>query len=135
MERTLIDTDTLSAIMRQNTDALANAQAYIAVHKVLTISLITRYEILRGLKAKQATTQQAAFEQFCASNIVIPLTDPTILRGSEIYADLHRRGLLIGDADILIAATAIEHGLVLVTNNTSHFSRIPDLHVQNWLDR
>ena len=40
--------------------------------------------------------------------------------------------LLIGDADILIAATAIEHACVLASNNTAHFSRIPGLSLDNW---
>lgn len=48
-------------------------------------------------------------------------------RASEIYADLYRRGCLIGDADILIAATAMENGLVLGTNNRKHFHDIPGL--------
>lgn len=39
----------------------------------------------------------------------------------------------IGDADILIAATALVQGLVLTTNNEAHFRRIPGLRVDNWL--
>jgi predicted nucleic acid-binding protein len=38
-----------------------------------------------------------------------------------------------GDADILIAATRIEHGLVIVTNNESHYNRITDIELENWL--
>lgn len=129
----LVDTDTLSLVMRKNPIALANAHAYLAVHSRFTFSLMTRYEILRGLKVKQAMIQQIAFERFCAANVLLPLTDAIINRSSDIYADLHRRGLLIGDADILIAATALEHGLTLVTNNTTHFSRIVGLSLENWL--
>jgi tRNA(fMet)-specific endonuclease VapC len=36
------------------------------------------------------------------------------------------------DADILIAATALEHGLLLATGNTAHLGRIPGLQVTNW---
>jgi tRNA(fMet)-specific endonuclease VapC len=133
MAPSLLDTDTLSGIMRQNPLVLANARAYLAIHSRFTLSLVTRYEVLRGLKVKQATAQQAAFEQFCAANIVLPLTDNIIFRAADIYADLHRHGALIGDADILIAATALEHGLVLITNNTNHFNRIAGLPLQNWL--
>jgi len=62
----------------------------------------------------------------------LPITEQIIVRASDIYADLHRRGQLIGDADILIASTAIEYGLVLATNNVAHFGRIPGLQVDNW---
>ncbi len=68
-----------------------------------------------------------------AANRILPLTDNIIVRASDIYADLYRHGQLIGDADILIAATALEHGMVLVTNNTSHLSRVAGLILENWL--
>lgn len=133
MSPALIDTDTLSGVMKQHSVVLIHAQAYLAAYNRFTLSLRTRYEILRGLKAKKATNQQAAFEQFCAANLILPLTDSIIVRAADIYADLYQRGALIGDADILIAATALEHGLALITNNTNHFSRIPGLTLQNWL--
>jgi hypothetical protein len=44
---------------------------------------------------------------------VLPLTDAVVMRASDIYADLYRRGQLIGDADILIAATALDAGRTL----------------------
>ena len=131
--KTLLDTDILSAIMRQQPEAVAQARAYLSAHGRLTFSLITRYEILRGLKAKGATTQLVAFEQFCVANEILPLEANVIERATDIYADLHRRGQLIGDADILIAATALEKGLVLVTNNENHFGRVTGLSVENWL--
>jgi len=44
-----------------------------------------------------------------------------------------RRGELIGDADILIAATAKVYNLTVVTSNEHHFRRIAALTVENWL--
>ena len=55
------------------------------------------------------------------------------MQATDIYADLYRRGTLIGDADILIAATALVHGLVVITNNGAHFRRITGLQLDNWL--
>lgn len=131
--KALLDTDILSAVMRQQPQAVAQAKLYLAVHGQLTFSLITRYEILRGLKAKGATTQLAAFERFCKVNEILPLEENIIMRAADIYADLYRRGQLIGDADILIAATALEHSLIVVTNNENHLGRIAGLTVENWL--
>ncbi len=99
----------------------------------LAISIITRYEILRGLKAKGAIAQLEKFEVLCASLQVLPLTDGAIVLAADIYADLYGRGQLIGDADILIAATAIENGCILVTNNENHHNRIARLSIENWL--
>ncbi|MGO9446398.1 MAG: PIN domain-containing protein [Thiobacillaceae bacterium] len=55
------------------------------------------------------------------------------MQAAQIYADLHQRGELISDADILIAATAITHELAVVTNNQDHFRRIQNLQTENWL--
>ncbi len=131
--KALLDTDILSAIMRKHPVAVAHSKTYLAVHQQLTFSLITRYEILRGLKAKNATTQITAFERFCQANEILPLDENIINRAAGIYADLHQRGQLIGDADILIAATGIEHGLVVITNNENHLRRVTGLTVENWL--
>lgn len=129
----LLDTDILSAVMRQAPRAVAHAQAYLAIHHRFTFSLITRYEILRGLHAKRATTQLAAFDRLCNVSTVVPLTDAIVNRAATIYAELHQRGLLIGDADILIAATSFDQGLVLVTNNEQHYRRIAGIQLLNWL--
>ncbi|MBO3458800.1 type II toxin-antitoxin system VapC family toxin [Aetokthonos hydrillicola Thurmond2011] len=129
----LLDTDTLSAIMRQNTLVIAKAQAYLEQYDKFTFSIITRYEILRGLKAKGANKQIQAFEQFCGDNIIIPLTDEIIVQASDIYAELRKKGTPIGDADILIAASAMVNHMAVVTNNQSHFGHIVGLTIHNWL--
>lgn len=129
----LLDTDILSAIIRKNPNAISKAESYLIVQKQFTFSIVTRYEILRGLKAKNATKQLMAFEYFCSVNIVLPMTDEIIVKASDVYASLKQRGNLIGDADILIASTALVNGLPLVTNNLNHFERITELSIQNWL--
>ena len=127
----VLDTDMLSAVMRRNSLVIPKASAYLAQHGRFTLSIITRYEVLRGLKAKGATTQARVFERFCVRNTILPLTDAAIVKAAEIYADLRGRGELIGDADILIAASALVHGLGVVTNNEDHFRRVRDLQVEN----
>jgi len=77
--------------------------------------------------------QLAAFDQLCSASTILPLTDTIVVRAATIYADLHQRGTLIGDADILIAATGIEHSLIVVTNNDSHYRRIAGIQLENWL--
>jgi len=131
--KALLDTDILSAVMRQQPVAVVQARIYLADHGRLTFSLMTRYEILRGLKAKGATTQLAAFERFCQANEILPLEESIIMRAADIYGNLYKRGQLIGDADIFIAATALEHSIVLVTNNENHLGRVTGLTVENWL--
>jgi len=130
----LIDTDILSLMLRNHSIVMIQAKTYLQVYQRFTFSLITRYEILRGLKSKQATAQLVAFERLCTVSLILPLTDEVIMQAANIYADLHQRGVLIGDADILIAATAMVNNLTLVTNNTKHFKRIHQLRLSNWAE-
>lgn len=69
----LLDTDVLSAIMRKNPLVLPKARAYLVEHGRFTLSIITRYEILRGLKEKDANRQIAVFEAFCNQSSILPL--------------------------------------------------------------
>jgi len=129
----ILDTDILSLLMRQSAAVLAKGKAYLSEHRQFTISIITRYEILRGLKAKGAVQQASRFEDFCLRSRVLSITDDVVLQAADIYADLYKRGELIGDADILIAASALVNGCGIVTNNEGHFRRIKTLQVVNWL--
>jgi tRNA(fMet)-specific endonuclease VapC len=129
----LVDTDILSAIMRKHALVTERARSYLRLRRNLTFSIITRYEILRGLYARGAAKQLAMFDKLCAASRVLPITDPIITQAAQIYADLQKRGELISDADILIAATAITHELVVVTNNQAHFGRMRNLQTENWL--
>ena len=52
----------------------------------------------------------------------------------RIKAELKQLGKSINDSDLFIAATAISHDLVLVTNNLRHFERIPFLRIENWVE-
>ena len=88
--------------------------------------------MLRGLKARCATRPIARFEQRCQHSEVLPLTDDIIVQAAEVYAVLYQEGQLISDADILIAATALKHHLVLVTENVHHVRRIPGVSIESW---
>jgi tRNA(fMet)-specific endonuclease VapC len=128
----LLDTDILSELFKCNKSVKARAAIYISEHTSLTISHITKYEILKGLKSKKAEKQIEAFDKFCANNSILPITDEVIVKAAGIYADLREKGSIISDADILVAAIAIINNLVLITNNINHFSRIEGLLLDNW---
>src|SRR4030066_353330 len=113
----LLDTDILSELFKGHNLVKTRASGYIREHGRLTISHIAKYEILKGLKAKRAQKQIEAFIKFCTLNIVLPITDEVIVKAADIYASLKERGILISDADILVAAIAISNSRVLITNN------------------
>ena len=129
----LLDTDTLSEIIKgRDLATQRSAQDYLRRFQRFQFSIITRYEILRGLMVKDAVAQVRAFEQQCPESTVLALSDEVVTEGAEIFATLRKRGEIISDADKLIAATALVHGLALITNNLEHFRRVRDLRVETW---
>jgi tRNA(fMet)-specific endonuclease VapC len=117
----LLDTDILSELLKQHPLVLQRVRTYLAEHERLAFSIITRYELLRGLKAKQARAQEAAFTLLCQASLILPLTDQVVERAAILYGDLHRQGALLPDAN-----------RTLVTNNLAHFQRVPNLVIETW---
>ncbi len=67
------------------------------------------------------------FRQFLAPFPLLDLNEPIMERFAEIRSYLRRQGELISDFDMLIGATALFYDLTVLTYNTRHFQRIPDL--------
>ena len=131
-EGVLLVTDTISYIMRRDPTVIARAREYRQTGRGYALSIVSRYEVLSGLMWRGAQRQLERFDRFCDLSDVLPLTEDVAARAARIYAELRSRGEPLDDADILIAATALVHGLVLVTNNERHFGRIPELRLDNW---
>jgi predicted nucleic acid-binding protein len=101
------------------------AQVFLARHadEVPGMSEITRGELARGFAAK------AAWTDFCDRFVVYPFNDAVGWRAAEIFNDLRQRGMMTGENDLWIAATALEAGGVLVTRNVKHFQNVRGLKV------
>jgi tRNA(fMet)-specific endonuclease VapC len=133
MHLSLIDTDVLSEILKNRDQIVArNAARYISEVAQFAISAMSRYEVIRGLKHKSAHRQLARFATFCEHAVVYPITNEILDRTSDLRVDARRNGLPCRDPDLVIAATALEHGRALVTGNVDHFSWIPGLTIDNW---
>lgn len=133
MPAALLDTDMLSELLKlRNPTVRENALAYSRLHGALAFSSITRYEILRGYKQRGATRQLALFHTFCQQSVIFPVTDEVLDRASDLWAMASQKGHPRNDVDLMIAATALAQGRILITGNTSHFSWIPDLALENW---
>mgnify|MGYP006274674943 FL=1 len=82
--------------------------------------------------AKNALKQLNIFQEFVDQNIVVPMTENSAKISAELYSTLRQQGNTLDDIDLLIAGIAIDNDLTLITNNESHFNRIPGLQVENW---
>lgn len=129
MNRALIDTDILSYYFKGDKQVCKHFESYLKKWEIIEISIVTFYEIMSGLQAKNAHKQ---LEQFATDNLVIPVTERSASISTNLYAKLKQKGTIVDDIDLLIAGIAIENDMVLVTNNQKHFGRIEGLKVENW---
>jgi len=91
----------------------------------LAISVISEGEIMEGAYGHADPVQAVArFRRFYETYEILPVTSAIVAEFARARSDLRRRGMLIQDLDLLIAATAIHHGLELVTRNIRHFERV-----------
>ena len=133
MDEAILDSDILSEVLKGKDPQVAkHARQYLSQHAQLSFSSISYYELLRGIKAKQATRQLSAFQQVTSHADIVGVTIPILDRAAELWAVANASGHPRGDADLIIAATALEVGRVLVTGNTQHFSWIPGLRIEDW---
>jgi len=133
MDAALLDTDTLNEVLkRKNANVVHHAADYLAQHGQFAISSITRYELLRGLKEKNAASQLARFQAFCQNTTILPVIDDILEEAVDLWVAGRKLGLAPKDADVIIAATALHHGRTLVTGNTAHFAWVPGLALDNW---
>ena len=120
----LLDTDALSAHRRPDrTPAIANwlsSRRTVDLH----LSVVSIGEIERGIARQRA--RDAAFAEALASWLdrvlrlygdrILGIDAPTARRWGQLSASIGHQG-----ADLLIAATALEHGLTVVTRNVRHY--------------
>lgn len=132
MKEVLLDTDTISYYIKGDIEVTKNISDYLYHYDCLNISIINYYEVLSGLKFKNANNQLEIFDNFINENKIIPVTINSIKISSEIYSDLRKSGTPVDDIDILIAGVAIANDFTLITNNHKHFSKISDLKLDNW---
>ncbi|MBC8230988.1 type II toxin-antitoxin system VapC family toxin [bacterium] len=132
MKPVLVDTDILSMFFRKRPQVVSNFEQYLDEYESINFSIITYYEVISGLKYRDAKKQLSSFLDFAEYNNVLPLTIESVTISANIYADLRGCGQLIEDIDIIIAGVALANSLILVTNNEEHFKRIRGLEILNW---
>mgnify|MGYP003411270667 len=94
---------------------------------------VVRAELLFGAYRSQRREENLErTNAFLAGFQSLPFDDEAAYRHALIRAELTSKGQLIGPNDLLIAATALAHGAILVTHNTAEFSRVPGLLIEDW---
>jgi len=123
----LVDTDVLIWHLRGN----PQAARWLDRLQPLTISSVSYLEVLQGMRNKaELVAVQKMLQQRKAN--VRPITEDITRRATELMEAMTlSHGLQMGDA--LIAATALEHGLPVLTGNVKHFAAIPGLIIEGFV--
>jgi tRNA(fMet)-specific endonuclease VapC len=131
----LLDTDTCIQLLRGRETTVRHAAQ--RAPSDLAISAITRYELLLGVekcrpdwRKKEGGKVRLLLEHLR----FLPFTAETADQAATLRAALEAAGRSIGPMDVLIAATALEYALRLVTSNLAEFQRVPGLQCVSWAD-
>ncbi|MBI5584354.1 MAG: type II toxin-antitoxin system VapC family toxin [Deltaproteobacteria bacterium] len=128
----LLDTDTVIFSLKGHPVLMENLRRHL--NDPLQISIVTCLELYYGAyKSKRITGNLAKVKKIEETFEVIPVGTETAEIFGRLKAQLETKGTRLDDFDLLIAACALTHNLILVTNNEAHFHRIEGLKLTNWL--
>ena len=132
MLKYLLDTNIVIYVLKRRPKevlAMFNANA-----SRMAISSITLSELFYGAEKSLNTDKNLeAVEEFVSHLDVLPYDAKASQHYGQIKAALEKKGQIIGENDIHIAADARSHGLILVSNNVREFKRVPNLVLENWV--
>ena len=115
----LVDTNVVSELCRREPDP--GVLAWAATQSALTLSIVTVEEIAFGLSWRPNPVLLLWFEQLLVQHTVLPVDTDVARHVGMMRGTFAARGLVRTQADMLIAATASAHRLVLVTRNVRDF--------------
>tara|TARA_R110000868_G_scaffold158036_3_gene385783 strand:- start:32692 stop:33096 length:405 start_codon:yes stop_codon:yes gene_type:complete len=128
----LLDTCTISDYARKHAATLDHITQ--ASPKDFAISSVTEMEVHYGFQysPERAKAFVKATTALMDAITILPFDSRDAQLAGELRAALRKKGTPIGPYDLLIAATAINHNLTLVSANTKEFERISQLSLVNW---
>lgn len=128
----LIDTDILVFYLRKR-QPIVNKLLSIPVANLYTSSMCIGELYYGAAKSQQATERRAEVDALRTVITSLAPNDAEMALFGQLKATLETQGQRLADADLIIAATATNHKLTLITGNHKHFSRIEALQLENWL--
>lgn len=128
----LLDTDICSYIIRKRPQGIIDKFKSIPLGDI-SISVITVCEFDSGIPGSANPEKlRSTIATFLSPFTIIDFQRTDAISFGVIDSILQSKGIPIGDMDTMIASQAISRGLVLITNNIKHYSRIPKLKYESW---
>jgi tRNA(fMet)-specific endonuclease VapC len=132
----LFDTDALSQIIKKNPSmAFIRRLASIEPEQQFTTSITVGELVYGAHKSGRPEYFIEKLEKLVWPNIQILSFDEGAANVyGRLRADLERKGSPLTEPDLRIASIAIDHRLIVITGNLRHFSRVPGLEADNWIN-
>lgn len=129
----LLDTNICIYIIKKKPSQVFEKLGTLQINDI-GISVITLAELEYGIsKSTFPEKNKIALIKFLAPLEILPFTEKAAEIYGKIRSYLEKTGSIIGTLDLFIGAHAKSENLVLVTNNVTEFSRIPNLKIENWV--
>lgn len=130
MPRYMLDTDISSYLIRGDHPEVTDA--FRQHFPDVCISAITAAELQYGAQKRKSQLLTRNVNAYCNLVPICEWTREAAETYAEMRVELEKHGTPVGSMDMLIAASAIAEGAILITNNIAHFSKIGKLRVENW---
>lgn len=129
--RFLLDTDICSAHLKGNRLV---TNRFLQHTGGQAISTITLFELSTWAQRARAPVRRQQDLTLLLNDLeTLELTEAIAVRGGTIRAAALDQGVPIPELDLLIASTALEHNLTLVTHNSKNYANVPGLALADWL--
>jgi len=127
----LLDTDILIYSLKAHEIVQQNLRHHL--HDPINVSAVTLMELYYGAYKSQKIANNLAKVKAIENSLeIIPVNREMVEIFGVLKSDLEKVGKPLDDFDLILAATAMSHNLIIVTNNEKYFGRIDGLKMENW---
>ncbi|MBA4391255.1 MAG: PIN domain nuclease [Syntrophus sp. (in: bacteria)] len=132
----LFDTDALSQIIKKSPSILfIRRLASLDSDKQFTTAITVGELVYGAYKSNRPYYFIEKLDRLVWPNIqILSFEENSAKIFGELKAEMEKKGTPLSEPDLRIASIAIHHGLIVVTGNTRHFSRIPGLTTEDWIN-
>ena len=129
----LLDTDIVIYSLKGHAAVKKNLERNLQA--ALKISVVTLMELYYGAhKSQKVTSNLGKIKSIEDAVEIIPVGRESAEVFALLKSGLEKAGAPLDDFDLILAACALTHDLVLVTNNVKHFRRVEGLKLENWAE-
>lgn len=129
----LLDTSIYSQPIKNHANEAVLQRWSAMDDRLIAVSAVCHFEVLAGLRQRNSRSYWDRYRAILEHrHRILPFDEACGTVMAELHVALSTMGKPRPLADLMIAATARAHGLILVTLNTKDFAGIPGLEVEDW---